>query len=254
MVEQATSKEQEYHQMSTQLSTQTQSEPATSPLKLCLSFPKQSREVFYGLGSPQVYPASTELFRQSSAAHDAYFIDEGLVKLTYVEEDGQEFIVGLRTSGSILGAASVILNKAYPVSAVLLTRCTILRVPAKTFLGILESDDQFSQHLLREHSREVYDQVEKLVGLGCHSARHRFEQLLWNLSSELQRSNSRMGVRIHLRLPLKQWEVAQLISVTPQHLSKLIRQMQQEGVIRRENGWLIVFALHKRYHTARNRG
>jgi CRP-like cAMP-binding protein len=39
---------------------------------------------------------------------------------------------------------------------------------------------------------------------------------------------------------LKQWEVAQLLGITPEHLSRLIKQMEKEGIIGRENGWLII--------------
>jgi len=45
-------------------------------------------------------------------------------------------------------------------------------------------------------------------------------------------------MRIHN--PLKHWEIAQLISVTPQHLSRLLKRLEEEGIIRRNKGWLII--------------
>jgi predicted transcriptional regulator len=45
---------------------------------------------------------------------------------------------------------------------------------------------------------------------------------------------------IKMHLPLKHREIAQLIAVTPQHLSLVLRQMEVEGTIRREKGWVIV--------------
>jgi CRP-like cAMP-binding protein len=35
-------------------------------------------------------------------------------------------------------------------------------------------------------------------------------------------------------VPLKHWEVAQLIAVTPAYLSRLFNQLELEGVIRRD--------------------
>jgi CRP/FNR family transcriptional regulator, cyclic AMP receptor protein len=197
--------------------------------------------------SAQTYPTATELFKQGSSAEEIYFIHQGLVKLVYLNSNGKEFLVGLRSSGWTLGVSSVLLEKPFPVSAITLTRCSLIRIPAKSFLQALETDYQLTQYILRVQSREFYDQVSTLVGLGCHSARHRFEQLLWQLTSALEQDNLQNA--IHVQLPLKHWEIAQLLSVTPQHLSKLIKQMQQEGIIKREKGWLIIPNPQSLYHT-----
>ena len=39
---------------------------------------------------------------------------------------------------------------------------------------------------------------------------------------------------------MKQVEIAELIAVTPEHLSVVLKRMEQQGIIRREKGWLII--------------
>jgi len=46
--------------------------------------------------------------------------------------------------------------------------------------------------------------------------------------------------QIKIPFPLKHWEVAQLLGLTPEHLSRLIRKMENEAIIERDNGWLIL--------------
>jgi CRP-like cAMP-binding protein len=43
---------------------------------------------------------------------------------------------------------------------------------------------------------------------------------------------------VRLKLPLKHKELAQLLGITPEHLSRVLRGMQQEGVVVREKGWI----------------
>jgi CRP-like cAMP-binding protein len=43
-----------------------------------------------------------------------------------------------------------------------------------------------------------------------------------------------------LQIPLKLKELAQLIAITPEHLSRLLRELEQQGVISRNKGWLIM--------------
>lgn len=48
-----------------------------------------------------------------------------------------------------------------------------------------------------------------------------------------------------IRLPLKRWEIAQLIAIRPEHLSRILQQIKQEGVLREENGCMIVSDVRK---------
>jgi len=61
---------------------------------------------------------------------------------------------------------------------------------------------------------------------------------------QLKLSNNEM----RLQMPLKHWEVAELIAVTPEHLSRVLRQMETEGILRREKGWLIFSTTHWSQH------
>nr|QEO74821.1 Transcription regulator, crp [uncultured bacterium] len=184
----------------------------------------------------QEYPAGIGLFKQDSLPQDVYLIDAGLIKLTHVEENGKELVVGLRTPNWIVGASAVILNKKYGYSAETLTGCQLRRVPAPAFLHLLRTDSEFAWQFQQVQSHELYDQLSQLVGFGCLSARHRLEQLLSQLLSTL---GAKAGERkIRLQLPLKHWELAELIAVTPEHLSRLLKELQLEGVVQRDKGWI----------------
>jgi CRP-like cAMP-binding protein len=43
--------------------------------------------------------------------------------------------------------------------------------------------------------------------------------------------------------------MAQLLGLTPEHLSRLIKQMENEGIICRENSWLILCNPKKLLHS-----
>jgi CRP-like cAMP-binding protein len=178
------------------------------------------------------------LFTEGSPAQEIYFIERGLVKLATSNEGGRDLIVGLRRSGCFLGSESAVLQRPHPVSAITLTSCILCRIPIRTFLRIVDEDHEFAKYLRREQSCELHDQVGHIVGLGSSSARLRLERLL----AELMGTVDIRSVRSEVRLPpvLKQREIAELIAVTPQHLSRILREMERDGSLRRERGRLIV--------------
>lgn len=184
-----------------------------------------AHESLCGLAPSQQCPPGTELFQQGASATDVYLIDQGLVKLTYLTADGRELIVGLRLSGSALGLEPVMLGEQQPVSAVTLTRCSLRRVPASLFRKVAETDVGLCHRLLREHCREMLDQIDQLAGLGL-SAKERLERLLAHLATVADETDRGKSKRVEPLL--KNREIAQLIGVTPQHLSRLLKKMQQK--------------------------
>ncbi|MGH2376405.1 MAG: helix-turn-helix domain-containing protein [bacterium] len=41
-------------------------------------------------------------------------------------------------------------------------------------------------------------------------------------------------------MPLRHWEIAQLLAVTPAYLSRLFNRLEQEGILLRRKGWLTI--------------
>jgi CRP-like cAMP-binding protein len=201
----------------------------------------------HNLVASQEDPAGKYLFLQGSPAREVFFIEGGLIKLIRLGEDGQEIIVGLRSTGSFIGAAAAIVQEPHPVSAITITNCTLSHIPGEVFLHLAKTDPHFCWYLHQVHSREVHQQASQLADLRNLSARQRFENLLWQFVTSVgpaQREGSRK-----IRLPLKNWEIAQLIGITPEHLSRVIRQIQEDGILRKENGCMVVDDVRRLYQT-----
>jgi CRP-like cAMP-binding protein len=206
----------------------------------------EGQRIFSSIVPFQVYSAGIEIFQQGASAHEVYFNARGLVKLIFLGQNGQEMIVGLRSPGWILGAASVILGKSCPMTVTTLTNCHLHRVPSEVFLHHLKTDAQLSWYAQITQSLEVYEETAHIAQLGCVSAQNRLEQLLWQLCSVMECNKSQKEIR--LQLPLKKQEIAKLIAVTPEYLSLVVKRMQQKGIIRWQKDWLIIYDLQRLWH------
>jgi len=193
--------------------------------------------------SPREFAPSTTLFLQGAIPREVFYIERGLVKLIHLSEGGQELAIGLQSQGSLLGAASVIVQQPYPFAAITVTSCALNRIPADFFLRLAKTDEQFCWRLHEVHSLEVHRQASRLAALRYLSARQRFEKLLLQFLSSIPAHEKQTSMKI--RLPLKHWEIAQLIGVRPESLSRVLQQIKQEGILREEDGCLIVFDVRK---------
>ena len=190
------------------------------------------------LPSALLYPVGAVLMRQGCDPGDVFYVEEGLAKLVRTGADGREQILGLRGAGWFLGAALVLAFRAHPASAVALTPCRLRRLTRQAFLDLMAKHEGLSWHVHLMHSREVLSQFQQMADLGTATSRQRLERFLRRFTDAAAPNRNGGGVR--LALPLKRWELASLIAVTPEHLSRLLRQLRDDGVIRVYDGTIVV--------------
>ena len=191
------------------------------------------------LTSARIFPPATILIEQASAVGGVYLIEHGIVKLLRCEVVAdREVVVALRYSGWPLGAAAVILNNPSPVTAETLTSCRVRELSRDRFLEAMKTNPAFSWQIHLLHSRWLHEQFGQLASFKALSARCRLERLLHELC-RIQ-SISRLDKPIRLRVPMKHLQLAEALMVTPQHLSRLLAELERAGLIRREKRWLLI--------------
>jgi CRP/FNR family transcriptional regulator len=188
-------------------------------------------------GMVRTYGPGAELLQQGAPADDVYLIHEGVVKLVWADLKGRQTIVGLRFSESFLGTSAVITTDVCPTGAITVTRSIIERVSAGRFLDRLREDPELAWRVHQRHSRELYEQMNWLGELACCPARSRVANLLRRLAVSSE-PNGPNNARVHL--PLKRKEIAELIAITPEHLSRLLHEFSKEGYIDLRDGWIVV--------------
>jgi len=202
----------------------------------------ETRENIYGWGPSQRYPPNTEVFHQDTPANAVYLIERGLVKLSWVGHDGHEMILGLRRRHWVTGAPSALLESRFTFTVTTLTPCSLRCISATGFLRMVNADAEFCRRLLRMLSEGILSQGMKVAALGCMPARDRLEGFFRELILEQEPAigPAEQHKSMRLQIPLKLKELAQLIAIAPEYLSRLLRELEQQGVIRRDKGWLIM--------------
>ncbi|RMG50973.1 MAG: helix-turn-helix domain-containing protein [Acidobacteria bacterium] len=49
-------------------------------------------------------------------------------------------------------------------------------------------------------------------------------------------------------MPIRQWELARYLGITPQYVTRLLGQLEDEGLLLRCKGWLIIADPHRLWH------
>ena len=191
-----------------------------------------------GFTPPMTYPAGAELFREADVPAEVLYLEHGLVKLQKLHPSGEEMIVGLRSAGWFLAAASVMVERPCAATAITVTPCRIARVRAETFRQRVKTGGPLSWSVHRMHCDELHAQLGLVADLNAVPARERLTHFLRRLAAGLTSAPDSGDVRFEI--PLRHWEVAQLIGVTAPYLSQLLAELESDGIIRREKQTVVL--------------
>jgi len=170
----------------------------------------------------------TAIFNRGEPMNGYFILCEGSVTLTRVLEKGQEVIIDILDSGSIIAECSMGSDPVHVVSAVSITKSVdVAFLREDKFLSLSSSypviGTQVARHLAQK-LRRAYRTLammklsvkERVLGL--------LARMLWRLKKR--------DPKAILTLPLSSREFAQFVQTTPETLSRTLRSLEREGVIR----------------------
>jgi len=164
-------------------------------------------------------PSGAVLFEQGQCPDAIHLVHTGLVKLIYLSSDGREMTLGLRSIGWYAGSVSVLLNAQSVYSVQTVTPCVVSRIPAHEFSLKLMQNAKMMRHFLTVLCHEVVSQAGAQAQVMSSSA----EDRLTHFMRERNMKHPKWKTLDPLPM-LKQMELAQLLSITPEHLSRLLHK------------------------------
>ena len=91
------------------------------------------------------YEIDQKIFRQGEAAETVYFVQQGSIKLTLLDDDGADFVLGEAIEGQFFGAACLDGVAVRITSATASARCRITSVTKHAILAAINDHPKFAK-------------------------------------------------------------------------------------------------------------
>lgn len=173
------------------------------------------------------------LQRENESGGELYILRKGLMMSYVLLDDGSRQILRFLFPGDMLGVSSMIYHEA-PETLAALSDCVVCPFDRPTFSELMVSHPRLAAMVL------VYSQVERvaltdrLAALGRTSAKARVAALLLELRNRLRATDK--SVADTFTLGLTQEEIGDATGLTAVHVNRMLRQLEEEGLIAREGG------------------
>jgi len=197
---------------------------------------KQVKELDGRLGLCRSEPRHT-LFRAGNPSKYLYVVREGQVKLTRTDIDGHEHLLNLVGPGYFLGF-DAIGNSAYSYSAETLTPTVFCRIKHDDIVWLLAEAPQVSLNILLAVNEQLAQARNMIRALGQKTAIEKVAALLLSLYPPSAAGGSGQAGALHL----SRQEMAQILGLTVETVSRIMAALRRKGIIHAPRGRIVVSA------------
>ena len=186
---------------------------------------------------PFSYSQGTRLFLEGQMPRGVFILCQGRVKLFSSSSNGKA-LMRIAGVGEILGLSAIIMGNTHETTAESLESGQVQFIRKDLFLHFVQKHGEASLRATQILSRDyynVYEQAKSLILSDCA------EQKLANLLLRWCRENGQIsGNGIQVKVTLTHGEIAQMIGVARETVTRLFSELKNRQVIRLEGSNLFV--------------
>lgn len=166
------------------------------------------------------------VFHAGNPAQGLYLVIDGLVKVFKVSRAGNEKIIHVAARGDFLAEVPVLLQRGYDTTAQAAADALMFYIPEPAVFALLGESPLLFRHLLGGMARKVHGLIQDIES-NFKAGHERVADFLLSHAAEL----SPQQESLRIVLPIKKTDLASWLGLTPQHLSRILQDMRQKGLI-----------------------
>jgi CRP/FNR family transcriptional regulator, nitrogen oxide reductase regulator len=194
------------------------------------------RETILSAAKQRRYLANSVMVNQGHPADQFFLLTTGRARYFYITPDGGKVILLWIPPGEIFGGAALLSEPSeYIVSTEAVKHCSVLVWDRTTMRKLIARFPRLSDNALLTMFDYLVAYRAVHVSMTCHSARQRLAQVLAHLATGIGQK-----VPGGVELDVCNEELANEANVTPFTASRLLREWQRQGIVRKSRGKVLL--------------
>ena len=173
------------------------------------------------------------LLRERDRAAEMFILKSGMMMSSVMLADGSRQILRFHFAGDMLAVASLVYREATETITAL-SPCTVCPFERGLFSALITDHPRIAALVMVFNQIERAALTDRLAALGRTSAKARVAATLIELRNRKRVLDREITTRF--TLGLTQEEIGDATGLTAVHVNRMLRQLEEEGMIARENG------------------
>jgi CRP-like cAMP-binding protein len=170
-----------------------------------------------------------ELFHAGQSCQGLYLVVEGQVKLYAKASNGHEKVIEVIGPGGCVTEGLMLNDLGHSVNASVLADSHVLIVPKAVLLAEIERSPGLAVRMLTGMSHRLQDLRREIEAVTLHSGVQRVVDYLLRAPAAVEALPNAPDLTVSL--PASKGTIASLLSVTPEHFSRILHELQAQGLI-----------------------
>lgn len=178
----------------------------------------------------KTYKEKELIFREDDSPNFYYQIIEGIVKVNNFNDDGKEFIHNILGKGQSFGDANLFIEKKYTVNAFAIKATTLIVLPKKKFINLVEEHPKISLEINACLSLRLYFKMKMMHDMVSQQPSARILGLFNYL-----RSYTDCEDQHSFNVQLTRQQIADLTGLRVETIIRTIKKMEKENLLKIED-------------------
>ena len=177
------------------------------------------------------------IYFSGERASQLYVVASGQVRLTQHSRAGKDVLLELLTPGEFFGTLAPGPEEQYGETAQAQVATCALTIGADDFRDLMRSFPQITLAVLDMTADRLQSAREMVRQLSAHPVEQRIATVLLNLAEKL---GERRAEGVLIQTPLSREDLAQMTGTTPETASRIMSQLQKDGLINSGRQWVAI--------------
>lgn len=166
------------------------------------------------------------LFRAGDNAHTLYAVAHGFFKSTYHTQDGQVITKRIIIPGELIGFRELCSTSAHHHTCTTLEDGGVFAINKAAILTLIKTKPEIGLHFISLFSNELIRMETMFEAFLTKSAKQKLAMLLLDFYQKFKPTHSNSFAS-----PLQRKDIAELIGLTPETVSRVLRDLKHEKVL-----------------------
>jgi CRP/FNR family transcriptional regulator, cyclic AMP receptor protein len=177
------------------------------------------------------------VFMEQDPGNMFYIIYNGKIKITKLNNDGNEVILSILGTGDFFGEMSLLDQYKRNANAIALEDIELLTIDRNEFLDVLHKNTTFTFNLLKTFAIRLRSTDIRVKSFFLDDAQQKVLMMLYDLSEKL---GTAKGKGMLLKDMPNQTDLANLTGISRETLSRIIKKFEMNEIITREGKDILI--------------
>jgi CRP-like cAMP-binding protein len=171
------------------------------------------------------------IFNEGDQPKYYYQIISGMVKLNNYFEDGKEIIHSVPFDGHCFAESFLISDKRYPINAVALNDCEIIKLEKSKFIQLIKTDPDLLLKLYEYSAERMYYRYIMFNAISITQPLAKIERVLDSF-----KTYNKLSEPYSYQVPFTRQQLAALAGLSVETVIRAVKKMEKEKTVKIENG------------------